>query len=259
MPSLASQFVPAPIANKEILNAGNRILVAPLASNSVDEPAQITITVHSATNVNATTVPLKTSSTTGTFLPAGTALYFGGSNKVVVANDVTIAPGASATNVATEPITASLAADVTATTWALLSILSPTDIPNVSSDTMVDRKDLSYGLQSAQVKVATAFQPQIVVIVHPEDKAFYNIIYPASNGSESIFAHILYGGGLHAFGPAKVSNLNIPGTINEIQRATFTLDFQAPFAKPTKWTYLTTSEKANLNTVCRLSGLSIYS
>lgn len=259
--SYASLFVPSPIANKEVLTAGSRVLVAPLATVAADEPAITTLTVDTGSTlaVGSTTVPLTTDSTTGTKLVAGTALYFDGTNKVVVAADVTVATGAVATDVTVEPTTATLADAAIATTWGLLSILSPSDIPNVSSDTMVDRKDLTFGLQGSQVKVGTAFQPQIAAIVHPDDEAFYNLIYPASNGAESLFVHLVYNGGLHAFGPAKVSNLNIPGAINEIQRATFTLDFQAPYAKPTKYQYLSVTEKAALNTVCKLSGLSIYS
>lgn len=260
MPSYASRFVPSPIANAEILTAGSRILFAPLATTASEEPAVTTLTVETtaALAVGTTTVPMTTSSTLGTSLKVGTALYFGGTNKVVVAAEVTVATGVNATNVTVEPTTAELADSVTATTWNLLSLLSPSDIPNVSTDTMVDRKDLTFGLQGSQVKVGTAFQPQIAAIVNPKDDAFYKVIYPASNGAESIFVHLVYNGGLHAWGAAKVSNLNIPGPINEIQRMTFTLDFQAPYAKPTKWQYLTTTEKADFNTVMKLSGLSIY-
>jgi hypothetical protein len=176
-----------------------------------------------------------------------------------VAVDATVATGATPTTVTVEPTTANLADGTTATTWGLLSLLSPSDIPNVSTDTMVDSKNLSFGLQGSQVKVGTAFQPQIAAIVNPNDEAFYRVIYPASNGAESIFVHLVYNGGLHAWGAAKVSNLSIPSPINEIQRMTFTLDFQAPYAKPTKWQYLTTPLKTDFNDVMKLSGLSIYS
>jgi hypothetical protein len=258
--SYASRFVPSPIANNEILTAGSRVLFAPLATVASSEPAVTTLSVDTGSTlaIGTTTIPMTTSAGTGTPLKAGTALYFSGTNKVVVAANVTVATGASPTNVTVEPTTATLADGATATTWNLVSLLSPSDIPNVSTDTMVDRKDLTFGLQGSQVKVGTAFQPQIAAIVNPNDEAFYQVIYPASNGAESIFVHLVYNGGLHAWGPAKVSNLNIPGPINEIQRMTFTLDFQAPYAKPTKWQYLSAGLKTDLNDVMKLSGLSIY-
>jgi hypothetical protein len=255
--SFASRFVPSPIANAEVLNAGSVLLVAPLASTAAVEPAIVTVTMEAQAASGATSISVVHDKAIAVVLRAGEVLHFG-SNRAIVAVETSVPTGATPTSVPVEALAAQIADAATATTWNLKRILAPSDIPNVSSDTMVDRKDLTYGLQGSQVKVGTAFAPQIAAIVHPEDDAFFELIYPASSGAQSIFAHIAYNGGLHAFGSAKVSNLSIPGAINEIQRATFTLDFQAPFAKPTKYEYLTSTEKTSLNSVMRLSGLNVY-
>lgn len=261
MSSYAESFVPSPIATNEILTAGSQLFVANLApSNSIRplEPPVITFTTEAAATSAATSISVTHDQATDpVVLRQGTILYFG-AVKAVVTAETSVAAGATGVTVPVEALSANIADAATATTWNLRRILSPTDLPNTSTDTMVDRKDLTFGLQGAQVKVGTAFEIQVTAIRDPKDRALDEIIYPASNGAQSIFAHIAYNGGLHVWGSAKVSNFSMPNPINEIQRPQFTLNFQAPYARPTVFTYLTTAEKSIFNTVMQLSGLNTY-
>ena len=138
-------------------------------------------------------------------------------------------------------------------------ILSPTNLPLTDQSQTVDRKDLTYGLQGSQVKVGVTFQPQITVIAAPSDSAFWEVIYPAKQTANRIWAHIYRNGGLHAWGAAFVTNMTIDGNINEICRPQFTLDFQAPFAMPTRNEFLTADERTVLNEVCTLCDFPTYS
>lgn len=261
MSSYASSFVPSPIATNEILTAGSQLFVASLApSNSARplEPSVVTFTMEAQAASGATSISVThNQATIPVVLRQGTILYFG-STKAVVTAETSVASGATAVSVPVEALASQIADEATATTWNLRRILSPTDLPNTSTDTMVDRKDLTFGLQGAQVKVGTAFEIQVTAIRDPKDRALDEIIYPASNGAQSIFAHIAYNGGLHVFGSAKVSNFSMPNAINEIQRPQFTLNFQAPYARPPVYAYQSTAEKALFNTVMQLSGLNTY-
>lgn len=262
MSSYAQTFVPPTIATNEVLTAGAQLFVASLASATSPrplEPVVITFTADAAAASEDTSISLThNQASTAVIVRQGMVLYFG-AVKAVITAETSIASGSSATSVPVEALSASIAEDATATSWNLLRVLSPSDIPNTSTDTMVDRKDLTFGLQGSQVKVGTTFEPQVTVIRNPNERALDQIIYPASNGAQSIFAHIVYPGGLHVWGSTKVSNFTLPNAINEIQRPQFTLNFQAPYARPTIFAFLSTAEKAVFNTVMQLSGLNTYS
>ncbi len=255
----AESFV-APISNDyAIYNSGSLLLVAPLATTFTGEPVVHTLTLDGAIAVLDVTADLKTDNAVATFLRKGTVLHFG-SNKLVVAADTNVLTGVTATAVPIEAATAIIADAATTTTWALLRAASPSDLPVSTQDQSTDLKDLNNGIQGSNLPVDQKFSPQVTLIAKTNDRAYYELIRPAGTTSKTtpLFAHIYRNGGLHAFGAAYVMNLNEPGVINEVTRPQFTLEFQAPFALPTKYTYLSTGNKAILNTVCKLSGLNVY-
>lgn len=253
----------------EIQNAGSILKVANL-EKCATEPIVYTLTPAAAA-INAETISVYISNpvvpTTPppgyvppkVWLQKGTKLYFGTTFKPVTVAANTLVNGTTAGTAATvpvDPLTQAIAATDTALTWGMMMILSPTDLPLSDNDSTVDRTDLTYGLQGSTVKTTKEKTSQITVIARPDDRAFWEIVYPASQGSQNIFAHVIRNGGLSAWGPAKVMSLTNPGAIREISRPQFTLNFQAPYASPTLREYITNSaQQTAFDTVMRLSGV----
>ena len=248
--SFADKFSSDLISCQEIFNAGSAIYVGDLVDCS-DEPVVNTLEATAAVLVADTSISLEVS-TGQVYLRKGAYLHFGANYVVVAANTlVTAAP----TTVTIEPAIAAITLGDTATTWGLQRILSPTNIPLSSQSTMVSRTDLSNGLQGSEVKTGTKLMSSVATITHPNDRAFWGTVYPASQGSQSIFALIVRSGGRHAFGRVQVSTLEDDGNIEEISRVTFELSFQAPYAAPGLAAYLSVSELGDLNLVRKLAGL----
>ena len=260
----AEDFVPAIETCEEIQNAGSLIKVANLFK-CASEPTVYELTPAAAADAGDESIDLYISSPTGTTpapqvrLQKGTKLYFGVALTPVTVSADTLVTGTaagSATTVPVDPLETAIAATDKARTWGLQMILSPTDIPVTDNDTTVDRSDLTYGLQGSQVKTGKEKSSQITTISRTDDRAFWEVIYPASQGAQNIFAHIIRTGGVHVWGVAKVMSLTQPGTIREIKRDQFNLMFQAPYAAPTLRQYITDTALQNtFDTVMRLSGI----
>lgn len=260
----AEDFLPAIETCEEIQNAGSIIKVANLFK-CASEPTVYVLTPAAAAAVGDTEIDLYISSPIGTtpvptvFLQKGTRLYFGtGYTPVTVAADTTVdgTTAATADTVPVDPLTAAIAVSDTAQTWGLQMILSPTDIPLTDNDTTVDRSDLTYGLQGSTVKTGKEKSSAVAIIARTDDRAFWEIVYPASQGAHNIFVHIIRTGGVRAWGPAKIMSLTQPGAIREISRPTFTLNFQAPYSQPTLRQYITDpAQQASFDAVMRLSGI----
>jgi hypothetical protein len=254
MPSLAERFVAPLEGEKVVFNAGSQLLVGLLAPDS-DEPLVHTLTVATNASSGAATLSL-TSDRTSTRLRKSSVLRFGSVSAVVTADtEVT----GTATSVPVEPLSANIAANATATTWALLRVLSTTNLPITLNDTMVNRTDHAYGLQGSEAKTKQTLSVQVTLINDPGDRAFHDIIWGAATGGSRIFAHIARNGGRHAWGPSMVSSASDDGNIEEISRPSITLNYQAPFATPKLFPYLSTDEKTWFNTARRLSGLTVLS
>lgn len=260
----AEDFVPAIETCEEIQNAGSIIKVAKLV-RCASEPTVYVLTPAAAAQLGDTEIDLYISSPTATTPPPsirlqkGTRLYFGpGFIPATVAADTLIdgTTAGTAVLVPVDPLTAAIAAGDTASTWGLQMILSPTDIPVSDNDSTVDRSDLNYGLQGSTVKTGKEKSSQVAIIARTDDRAFWEIVYPASQGGQNIFAHIIKTGGVRVWGPAKAMSLTQPGAIREISRPSFNLVFQAPFSSPTLRQYITDPvQQASFDTVMRLSGI----
>lgn len=249
-------FVPPIVNCSSILNAGSALYVTKLV-NCADEPLTYTITSTVAIALNGTTATLQvtTPSTVGTQvrLRAGSVLQFGAASIKLASNALITT---TATPVTIEPAAAAVAINATATTWGMLQLLSPTDLPIDNQSQSVNRTDLSYGLQGSEVKTKVMMSSQIAIIARPDDRAYWDVIFPAAHSSQDIYALIVRGGdSRHAFGKVQVSNLTDPGVIEDFSKPTFQLSFQAPFAAPTLFPYLSTAEQTALNSVRNLAGL----
>lgn len=251
--SFAEKFQPDIISCNEIFNAGSAIYVGDLVDCG-DEPVVYTLEVTTAAALNDVTIGLKvTAPATGQVrLRKGTWLHFGANHVIVTAETLVTA---TTTPVPIENATSAIALAETTTTWGLQRILSPTNIPLSSQSTMVSRTDLANGLQGSEVKTGTKLMSSVATITHPNDRGFWGTVYPASQGSQSIYCLVVRSGGRHAFGRAQVSTLEDDGNIEEISRVTFEVSMQAPYAAPSLFSFLSVAEQADLNAVRKLAGL----
>jgi hypothetical protein len=235
-----------------MLNAGSIILFGQITCPNV-EPITRTITATTSGAVAATTLSLQ-SSVADTFLREGLILYFG-TNPVVVATAITI--GTTAVPVAVRPLTAVVAANATASTWALQRLLAPTNIPITLTSTKQDSTNLTDNLYSSSVKTRVNSNPQIAAIGNPQDRTLYSTILDAANSDRELFCVILKFGGLTQVGRVMVENFTVDGVQSDFEKPQFTLDFQGKIGIITLPQFLTTAEKTNANNMRSLAGLSL--
>jgi hypothetical protein len=254
--ALTDLFIPKISNCQEIANAGSSLLITPLP-NCAEEPITYAVEADAAVAALGTTLLLNVLTPTSTFtLRKGSRLYFG-ANYVTVQTETVVSTAGSPNTVPIEPAVAAIAVNATATTWGSLKVLSPTALPIDNASQMVNRTDLSNGLQGSETKTKVMMTSQCEVITRPDDKAYWGVIFPAAQSDNDIYAVLIRGTDQrHAFGRAKVSNANEGGQIEEINRVTFTLNFQTPFASPSLFDYLTVPEQTAVNNLRRLSGLA---
>lgn len=255
MATLASRL-PVDVQNcNEILNQGACIFVLAL-ENCANEPTINTLTVDTTpVAIGDESVSLTTDNAEGTFLRAGTVLSFT-SGSLVVLNDTTISAGA-ATAVEIEPALVAVAAAETATTFALLELISPENVPfNLEAKT-VDRTDLK-SFQESMVKTNNKFAPQIQCIASPDDDALWQI-FQGARSVQDVYAVIYYPSDQLVFGRALISGYNFDGGVGEIQRPQFTLEFQGKdYSITTNYGQAGASEQALMNEVASLAGLPAF-
>lgn len=235
--------------------AGSLLLVAPL-TGCTTTPVEYTLTPAVA-SIGDVTISV-TSTAANTFIRKNSILYFGPTFKpATVAADTVV--GLTATTVPVKPLTAALLVTDTALTWALYSAIAVSDVPITSADTMVDVTNLADGLQGAETKTNIALKPAIKSFFKKEDKAIWQVIQPASQIDNLIFAMIVRNGGYHAYGNAIVGNFSVTGATKAVQEIAFDLSYQPKYSVPTLYEYLSVAGKSELNNVRRYAGLSILS
>ena len=253
---ILNPFVPKLSSCSEILNAGSQLLVAPLRDCALS-PTEYTVEADAAVAINDISATLvvaaPTAVGTSVTLRKGSRLTFG-TSVIVIAEDAVV--GLTPVAVAIEPAAAAVAANATAITYGMLSVLSATNIPIDNQSTMVNRTDLQSGIQGSEVKTKIMMTSQIEIITRPDDRAFWQVMFPAAQNNDDIFALIIRGQDQrHAWGRAKVANLTDPGQIEEINRVTVSINFQAPYANPTLFRYLGTSDQTVFNGLRSRAGL----
>ena len=246
MATYAEQFITKSLpACNEFFNAGSVIKVCNLI-NCANEPTVYTLNNSAAVAVNATTISLYVSPVptgaavdatgnlvTGVILQKGTVLYFSTTplTPVVVVTDATITATTAGTAqpVAIEPAIAAIPAASTATTWGLVQINSPTDLPLNLNSNNVDRQDLTFGLQGSEVITSVSLQTQLSAIATKNDPGVWRSLLPASQDGSDVFCIIQRQGDIRAWGRVKVSNFQITGQIKEISRIQCQIMFQSPW------------------------------
>lgn len=258
------------VGDNIVINAGSKLLVTTLAANSDKNPALKTLTTDDTTApvVDAETIEL--TADVEVFVRKGTVLHFASDATVTVTADTTV--DTTATTVPCEPIAATApATSDPAIIWGLLDVKGITNVPLTFNDETVTNKILSDGLQSSDVTVSNMLESAITLDNDPGDKGYQEIIRAYSGATENIFALIVKGGNADmtknylVWGPAKVRNLNSDGGINEIDRPSHTLSFQAGWAAPALYDYVTdigskTAEQlqTEMNNAAKYAGLPAF-
>lgn len=262
MASNLSLFAGATTSNNSIINAGSKLLVTALPSGYIGEtgPPEVTLTQKAATAVDVgdEVLIVNISGATSVIIRDGAVLVFGASETFVVKGTQIVSGTDFELDIYPATTGNTLSGGETCITWGLLALDSPSDLPLNETSAMEDRKDLTYGLQGSQNKVGVAFAPQITCFATPEDTAYWKYIKPYSGQAGQIFAVLYRGDGLWAAGAALVSNLTENGAVNTQVKPTFTLEFQAPYALPTKYEYLTTEQQAEAQLIMKKAGLPIF-
>jgi hypothetical protein len=192
-------------------------------------------------------------------------LYFkdntSGSNiGVAVVDADTVSLGSDMnTTVPVEPLEVALPSNGDTTVvrnFGFYRLLAPINIPTSANSSKVNRTDLTYGLQGSQVKVKNEFSIQIQTHNRKDDKALWQVIFPASQASSVIYAMIVHPDGQLLYGTAIVSDWTKDNNIEEISRPQFTLDFQAPFSYTPPRSQITSAEQLQRYTrMIELAGL----
>ena len=252
---IAQSFVIEASPSNVIQTSGSIILCATLTADA-QEPATATLTVGGTPTLGDETLDL--TSDIPVILRRGTKLTTSNGSVVTVTTETELTAATSA-SVPVEPLATPVpTAAATIKTWGLLRILSPQALPLTSDSTNVDRKDYTFGLQGSEVKTRVNLNSSVQIINQATDRAYWEVMHPASLGSNNVFALIVTNAE-HGFGAAQVTSLTDDNAIDEISRPSFDLMFQAPFARVGQYAYLTPARKTKLNEVRSLAGLSALS
>jgi hypothetical protein len=254
--TIVSQLRSKQTSCNEILNAGSIVLVGMLEDCEA-EPKIHTLNPSATIAVGDTTAFLQSDQIEGTWLREGSVLHFGSASIVVASS--TLVTQLAAVAVPIEPATATVGTSVTAETWALLKLLSPTNIPLNLESEMVDRTDLN-SIQGANVKTSVNFKPQIQAIASLKDRALWTVIFQGAKTTLNCYANIIYSSTQNALGRALISGYSTDGGNKEIVRPQFTLEFQGEDYEVTMpWKYEPAANQTVINDAMKLSGMSVYS
>lgn len=256
MVSIAEQFTPTPENCNQILNASTIILVTGQPCGQ-DEPIVHTLSVDTALVGGEESIDLTSDQLPdGTFLRKNSVIHFASGEERVVTADTIVTTG---TSVPIEADPNPIADTDTATTWAMLMVLSPTNVPLNIEASEVNRTDLTFGMQGSMVKSKIEINNQVSTIGRKDDRALYDLIFGSSYTDQRLYTLFAYSDDTHSFGQAEIITWNRDGNIEEITRPQFTVKLQAPFgvAKPYQWE--TTANQTLLNNLRRFAGLCLLS
>lgn len=236
----------------EVQNAGSAIYVAPLAVGA-RTPADRILTVGTAPTTGDEKIKLTSNQANGTWLRAGQILTFG-ANKVIVTASTLVAT--SATDVPVEALTA--VPSGTTTVWENFQILSPKDIAFPAENSGQNRKDLTYGLQGSEVTTSVTFNPQIQAFVRLDDRGLMDHVFNGALQGKSKYCYIARNGGFGAYGRIIPKGFSVPGAVDGLAEASFTANYQAPYAVHTVPGFLTPEQKTAVNAVRVRLGIPIF-
>ena len=248
---------PQPQNCSSISNQGSLLLVGKL-NNCADEPDVIVITNTAAAAIDDVQLTVSSNATIAQGAPTlrkGSILHFGTSKAVVTADTVVAITGT--TVVPVEKLTAIIAANATASTWALLRVLAPQTLPINEESSTTDTTDLTNGLQGSEVVTKLMLNPSVQVINRFDDRAVNDIIRKAAKVGGTIYTAFALSDTSHVFGRAVVSGFNLEFAQSDISKPTFNLLMQAPYFSYTMWRYESTANQVLINDARKLCGLDV--
>lgn len=241
-----------------ILTAGSCLAVGSLP-NCVTEAPEYVITAPNAVAIGDEVITGVTVTTTTGDLNAvfgeGKLLYFNGNSYKVTANTTIVTDGVATADVPIEAAEVAIAANDTATSWMLLDLLAPTDLPLNSNDTVVDITNLKDGIQGAEQKTNVMLESQVQCILEKNDPAL-GLIHDATQSDVLLTAVVARNGGIYAIGKAIFCNLQYSGNTKEVVRPQFQVKFQPPYDFPKAADQWDTATQTYMNGQLQLAGLA---
>jgi len=244
--ALTQRFVGDISSFDEAYNAGSALFVGSYEQSGGEEPPLYELTVSTAGAAGDVTLEVQLTGLTIDGIPVaapalpeevtlreGFILYFSNDGvtyqRAELLEESTISALApSLVNV--EPLELAIAAGDVANVFNMKEICSITELPIASDSQTVNATILKNGIQGSDVKTRTNLKIAVQLISAPNDVAQQAIILPASQSTEDIFSVAVKSSGYLAWGASKVTNFSLTGGIEELERPSFTLDYQSPFA-----------------------------
>lgn len=231
-----------------VITEGLTLRVGKLGTN-IRTPQTYTLTNTTLANIGATalTVTASGGDLTGTddlYIAAGTKLTFGAVS-VIVADDTIVDQVTGTTLNLSVALGASIAANATATTRALVPVLGLTEAsPNNETTTIDTTSFLSgFGQESVVTGVNRTFQCSGNRIQGDRamDKLVMPLILDDSQARNEIFFELMLPSGEKFEGAGKVMNLNFTAGLRDIVKFSFQLQGQGlSYVYTPSTTYLTT-------------------
>ncbi|XHX80947.1 MAG: hypothetical protein RBJ76_13745 [Stenomitos frigidus ULC029] len=214
-----------------VISAGLRILVGRLPMNAqgfttVRTPTQYTITNTAAVSLNATSMLLTAAGfvapATSVLLQAGTILTFGAVQVTVLA-DVTL--NGTAVSVPIAAATATIAMSVTATTYALLSILGGDSADLNVTDKEVSTRGFDSGIFDDARKVMIGAEIPWSNVYRLGDPGIDQVIEPAALSAlatQEVFVTIVYPDGKYRSAACFIKGYKEGNKLDDIRRLSWT-------------------------------------
>ena len=241
-----------------ILTAGSCISVGSLP-NCLKEAPVYTLTADAATAIGEEVISFTATVSTGGLEDAiagdGKYIYINNNPYKVVGNQPIVADGATSNQVTIEAAEAAITIGDSGTSWLLLDLVAPTDLPLNSNDTLVDTTNLKQGIQGSEQKTNIMLESQVQAILEADDPAL-GIIHDATQVDVNATVVIARTGGIYAIGRAILCNLQYSGNVKEVVRPQFQVKFQPPYSFPKPVEQLSATEITTLNEQLRLAGLA---
>jgi hypothetical protein len=269
MTLLTELFNRTPSSCDYIPNAGRQIFLTKLAECETEPYAYtidvaagsigdkfLTITVNPASNVGAPDafVEFYNRRTLYLLIQDSAVLYTSvtvtNGNQIVAINNVP-------DQISVQPLTKNIAAG-TYKVWNSLPILSATEATVERQSSMVNRTDLTNGIQGSEAIVKITQEATIKLITRKDDRAYYTILDGAKTENKSFYCVIVCNDTSRTyFGRVQIRSHADTGAIEEINSAEIRLVFQVPFAASTAYDYATPAEQKCLSEIYQLTGAGV--
>jgi len=265
--AFTDSFVQDIIACNEAYNAGSALFIFDFEGECSDEPPVYVFTTDTTALVGTEVVVTGTitdrlvDGVSTTAVPArlrkDQLLVFSGGSTAVVTADVLV-DDTTSTSVSIKDLSGAVAIGETVNFYSGYELCTVTDLPLSSDSNTVNRTVLKNGIQGSDVKTRINLSSAVQIISSPTDKGQQAVILKAAQGTQDVYAIAYKSSGYMAFGRAKVMNWSATGTIEELERISFTLQWQTPYAlafATTDTDITTMPQLTQINDLLELSGI----